>query len=102
MIKHFCTGNGSAGHKSICTTFIKKNLDLAVATEKAMKAKGVIFDVTRTQNGFYEDNPALFESVKASGFGYRDLSLQILRGQNVDLGKDLFRNGRNASRDFTF
>ena len=95
-------GNGSAGHKSICATFIKKNLDLAVATEKAMKGKGVIFDVTRTQKGFYEDNPAVFESVKASGFGYRDLSSQILRGQNVDLGKDLFRNGRNASPDFTF
>ena len=54
-----------------------------------MKAKGVIFDVTRTQKGFYEDNPAVFESVKASGFRYRDLSSQILRGQNVDLGKDL-------------
>jgi len=89
----FLPGNGSAGHKSICTTSIKKNLDLAVATEKAMKAKGVIFDVTRTQKGFYEDNPAVFESVKASGFGYRDLSLQILRGQNVNLGQ-LFMNYR--------
>jgi len=89
----FLPGNGSAGHKSICTTFIKKNLDLAVATEKAMKAKGVIFDVTRTQKGFYDDNPAVFDSVKASGFGYRDLSLQILRGQNVDLGQ-LFMNYR--------
>ena len=71
-------------------------MDLAVETEKAMKAKGVNLDVTRTQKGFYEDNPAVFESVKASGFGYRDLSSQILRGQNVDLGKDLWRNGWNT------
>jgi len=95
QILDFRPGNGSAGHKSICTTSIKKNLDLAVATEKAMKAKGVIFDVTRTQKGFYEDNPAVFESVKASGFRYRDLSSQILRGQNVDLGQ-LFMNYRES------
>ena len=87
--KFYYSGNGSAGHKSICTIFYKKNLDLAIETEKAMKAKGVNLDVTRTQKGFYDDNPAVFESVKASGFGYRDLSSQILRGQNVDLGKDL-------------
>jgi len=88
--------NGSAGHKSICTIEYKKNMDLAVKTEKAMKAKRVNLDVTRTQKGFYEDNPAVFESVKASGseFGrYRDLSSQILRGQNVDLGQ-LFMNYR--------
>jgi len=89
----FLPGNGSAGHKSICTIFYKKNVDLAVETEKAMKAKGVNLDVTRTQKGFYDDNPAVFESVKASGFGYRDLSSQILRGQNVDLGQ-LFMNYR--------
>ena len=77
-------------------------MDLAAAAEKAMKAKGVNLDGRKTQNEFYQENPAVFESVKASGFGYRDLSLQILRGQNVDLGKDLFRNGRNASRDITF
>ena len=62
---------------------------MAIAAEKALKAKGVDIRGRRTQAAFYHDNPAVFESVKASGFGYRDLSSQILRGQNVDLGKDL-------------
>ena len=73
----------------VCADFYKNNVNLAAAAEKAMKAKGVNLDGKKTQQGFYEDNPAVFESVKASGFGYRDLSSQILRGQNVCLGKDL-------------
>ena len=71
-------------------------MDLAAATEKAMKAKGVILDGRKTQNEFYQENPAVFESVKASGFGYLDLSSQILRGENVNLGQ-LFMNYRASS-----
>ena len=71
-------------------------MDLAAVAEKAMKVKGVILDGRKTQNEFYQENPAVFESVKASGFGYLDLSSQILRGENVDLGQ-LFMNYRASS-----
>ena len=47
----------------------KNNVDLAAAAEKAMKAKGVVLNGRKTQNEFYQENPAVFESVKASGSG---------------------------------
>ena len=89
----YLTGNGSSGHKSICVTFYKRQKDVAIAAEKALKAKGVDVRGRRTQAAFYHDNPAVFQSVKATGFGYEDYSYQILRGDNVNLGQ-LFMNYR--------
>ena len=67
-----------------------------IAAEKALKAKGVDIRGRRTQAAFYHDNPAVFQSVKATGFGYEDYSYQILRGDNVNLGQ-LFMNYRASS-----
>jgi len=96
--------DGYLGHKIICEMY-KGNVDLAAAAEKAMKAKGVVLNGRKTQNEFYQENPAVFESVKASGFGCRELFSQILGEKNVDFGQllknvdlgQLFMNYRESS-----
>ena len=60
----YLPGNGSSGHKSICVTFYKRQKNVALEAEKALKAKGVYVRGRRTQQAFYHDNPAVFQSVK--------------------------------------
>jgi len=87
---------GSPGHKYICSIIYKRNIAVAAATEKMLKAKGIDVHGRRTQNAFYHDNPSVLESMKACHFGYIDMSATILGGGNPPLGQ-VFMNYRATS-----